>query len=115
MRQEPDEAREDSGIENGSDTSVEAAGEATDHGGGLDEEVGVAIGGRIGCGGENIGDGGDQAELDEGKLLGAVTDDAILEVAESLDLDLGVGRGEAGEEVGVVARGGRRGRRRCRS
>lgn len=113
MRQEPDEAREDSGIENGSDARVEAAGEATDDGGGLDEEVGVAIGDGIGCGGENIGDGGDQAKLHEGKLLGAVTDDAVLEVAESLDLDLGVGREEAREEVGVVAPGGRRGRGRC--
>ena len=103
MRKEPDEAREDSGVEDGADAGVESACEAPDDGGGLDEEVGVAIVGA--GGGEDGGDSGDEAELDVGELLGAVTDDAVLELPESLDLDFVLRRGQPRQEVGVAARG----------
>lgn len=117
MREEPEEVGKRAGVEDGTDAVVEAAGEATQDGSGLDEEVGFVIGYGFSLGGEDIGDGRDQAELDEGKLLGAVADDPVLELPESLELDFTVRRGEPAMEVRVAAgsgTGGRRGRRRRR-
>ena len=50
----------------------------------------------------------DNAELDEGQLLGAVTDDLILDVSQCLQLHGGVGGSQSADELG----GGLRNRRR---
>lgn len=84
--EEGDEVGENAGVEDGSDAGIEAAGEAAEGGGRLDEEVSV-----IGLGlGEGGGDGGDGAELEEGELLGAVSDDLVLDLSESPQLDVRV-------------------------
>lgn len=75
------------------DADIEAASEASEGSGRLNKEIVVAMSLGLGLGsrGEDGSDGWDQAELDEGELLGAVADDAVLELSESLELDVGVG------------------------
>lgn len=90
---QPKQSREGSGIENGGDTGVDAAGKAAKNSSGLDENVGV------GSGGENCSNMGDNAELDEGQLLGAVTDDLVLDVSQCLELHGSVGGGQSADEL----------------
>ena len=105
MRQKQEQVRARAGIQNGTHAGIEAAGEASEGSGGLNKEIGIVIGAGMGLGrrGEDGRDGRDETELDEGELFGAIADDAVLELAESLELDLGVGRAEAGEEIGIRA------------
>lgn len=94
--------RESSGVEYGADAGIDAAGEAAKGGGGLDNEVGGGIG--IGDGG---GYGGDGAELDVGKLLGAVSDDLVLHLSDGFQFDFAIGGGQAVQDgIGRKARGG---------
>lgn len=51
---------------------------------------------------------GDNAELNEGKLLGAVSDDLILDVSQCLEANGGVGGGQSADEVGGGLGNGRR-------
>lgn len=49
MREEEEEVRKHAGVENGTDAGIEAAGEAADGSGGLNEEIGVVVmGGELG-------------------------------------------------------------------
>lgn len=75
-------------MEDGLDAVIEAAGEAAEGGGGLDNEVGVR-------GGERGGDGGDGAELDVGELFGPVSDDVILDLSDCFEFHVGIGGGKA--------------------
>lgn len=95
MRDKTQEVRESTGVENGLDAGIEAAGEAPDGGGRLHEE-----GGRRGIvfrsgGGEDGDDGGDGSELDVGELLGPVADDLVLELPQGLELAAVFGGGGA--------------------
>lgn len=102
MGKQSKQSRESSGIENGRDTSVDAASKAAKNSSGLNENVGVR------SGGENSSYMGDNAELDEGKLLSAVTDDLIFDVSQCLEVNGGVSNSQSGDEV----RGGLGNRRR---
>lgn len=86
--EESDQTRKSSGVEDGSDAVVDAAGEAAERGGRLDNEVGVGVGE---CG----GDGGDGAELDVGMLLRSVSDDVVLHLADGFEFHRAIGGGEA--------------------
>ena len=86
--EESDQTRKSSGVEDGSDAVVDAAGEAAERGGRLDNEVGVGVGE---CG----GDDGDGPKLDVGVLLRSVSDDVVLHLADGFEFHRAIGRGEA--------------------
>lgn len=101
--------RESTGVEDGTDASVDAVGKAAECGGGLDDKVGAGIGIGVSIG-ESSGDGGDGAELNEGELLSAVADDLILHLSDGFELDFVIGGGEAVEDqIGGRASGGHAG------
>lgn len=101
--------REHTGVKDGADAGVDAACEAAERGGGLNDEAGAAIGTGIGSG-ESCGDGGDGAELDVGELLGAVADDLVLDLSDGLELDLAIGGGNGEKAVEDEIGGGASGR-----
>ena len=43
---------------------------------------------------------GDNAELDEGQLLGAISNDLVLDVSQGLQLDGGIGGRQPSDELG---------------
>ena len=81
---------EGAGFEDGVDTGVEAASEAAESRSRLDEDV-VAESDVIGLGLENGGDDGNGSELEKRELLGAVTDDLVLDFTEGYELGFWVG------------------------
>lgn len=79
--------RESAGFDNGSDAGVEAASEASQSRCRLHHNVIVVDADVIG---QDGGYGWDGAQLQEGQLLGAITDDLVLHFSQSLQLDFRV-------------------------
>lgn len=97
--------RESSGVENGTDTGVDAAGEAAKRGSGLDNEAGTGSGISISAG-ENSSKDRDGAELDVGEFFGAVADDLVLNLSNGFEFDFAIGGGEAVQnQIGGRTRG----------
>lgn len=97
--------RESSGVENGADAGIDAAGEAAKRGSGLDDEAGAGSGIGISAG-ENSSEDGNGAELDVGEFFGAVADDLILHLSNGFELDFAIGGGEAVDnQIGGRTRG----------
>jgi len=97
--------RESSGVENGSDAGVDAAGEAAKRCSGLDDEAGFGSGISISAG-ENSSEDGNGAELDVGEFFGAVADDLVLYLSNGFEFDFAIGGGEAVEnQIGGRTRG----------
>lgn len=89
--EESDQARKSSSVKDGTDASIYAAGEASERGGRLDNEVGVGVSER----GSNCRDG---AELDVGELLCSVSNYVVLHLADGSEFHRAIGGGEAVED-----------------
>lgn len=98
--------RENTGVKDGTDASLDATGKAAEHRRRLDNEVGAGIGIGVSFG-ENSGDGGDCTKLDIGELLCPVPDDLVLDLSDSFQLDFAISGSETVEdEIGSGGGGG---------